>query len=702
MKNTILILFILFGFLKPNFSQVPVYVPSTGLVGWWPFNGNANDNSGNGNNGVVHGATLTTDRFGINNNAYNFVVNATAGWGNAQNRIVVSSPSIPNTNSFTMSSWVMVDSKPSPYSNRASSIMGRWGGAGQEIFRNQISNNTTYLTINNPTLNFTSGTTTLNPQWNHVCLTYDGSKITHYLNGNVIYSNIINITLPTSSVNLTFGEIHMSNGHWYLLDGKLDDLGYWSVALDSCQVQNLYTGGSGNCCVTNFQFSQDTIFYCGTDSVQLDAGSGWTSYSWNTGDSIQNPFVSTSGMYSVTVFDSIGCMGYDSVFFSKNNYTTSSLSITSCDRYTWTQNSVDYLASGIYKDTITNSAGCDSIITLNLTINNSSTSSLSIISCDSYTWAQNSVNYLTSGVYKDTITNSEGCDSIITLNLTINNSSTSSSSIIACDSYTWVQNSVNYLTSGIYKDTITNSAGCDSVITLNLTINNSSTSILSITACDNYTWAQNSVNYLTSGIYKDTIANSEGCDSVITLNLTINNPPTITVQPIYQNTTIGANAVFQVMATGSGLIYQWQQNDGTGFINISTFGQFSGTNTNTLTITNVTANMQQFGYRCIISNRNGCTDTSNFATLNISLTDLLEVKFKYLVSIYPNPTKENITIETNINYSSVKVFNLNGQLVLESVFNRTINVSGLQKGSYFIQLISDEQEIVSTGNFIKK
>jgi hypothetical protein len=551
-------------------------------------------------------------------------------------------------------------------------------------------------------LNFTSGTTTLNPQWNHVCLTYDGSKITHYLNGNVIYSNIINITLPTSSVNLTFGEIHMSNGHWYLLDGKLDDLGYWSVALDSCQVQNLYTGGSGNCCVTNFQFSQDTIFYCGTDSVQLDAGSGWTSYSWNTGDSIQNPFVSTSGMYSVTVFDSIGCMGYDSVFFSKNNYTTSSLSITSCDRYTWTQNSVDYLASGIYKDTITNSAGCDSIITLNLTINNSSTSSLSIISCDSYTWAQNSVNYLTSGVYKDTITNSEGCDSIITLNLTINNSSTSSSSIIACDSYTWVQNSVNYLTSGIYKDTITNSAGCDSVITLNLTINNSSTSILSITACDNYTWAQNSVNYLTSGIYKDTIANSEGCDSVITLNLTINNPPTITVQPIYQNTTIGANAVFQVMATGSGLIYQWQQNDGTGFINISTFGQFSGTNTNTLTITNVTANMQQFGYRCIISNRNGCTDTSNFATLNISLTDLLEVKFKYLVSIYPNPTKENITIETNINYSSVKVFNLNGQLVLESVFNRTINVSGLQKGSYFIQLISDEQEIVSTGNFIKK
>jgi hypothetical protein len=42
-------------------AQVPSYVPSNGLVGWWPFNGNANDETGNGNNGTVNGATLTTD-----------------------------------------------------------------------------------------------------------------------------------------------------------------------------------------------------------------------------------------------------------------------------------------------------------------------------------------------------------------------------------------------------------------------------------------------------------------------------------------------------------------------------------------------------------------------------------------------------------------------------------------------------------------
>jgi hypothetical protein len=55
-----------------NAQTVPSYVPSSGLVGWWPFNGNAKDSSGNGNNGTVNGAALTTDRFGIANNAYDF------------------------------------------------------------------------------------------------------------------------------------------------------------------------------------------------------------------------------------------------------------------------------------------------------------------------------------------------------------------------------------------------------------------------------------------------------------------------------------------------------------------------------------------------------------------------------------------------------------------------------------------------------
>ena len=46
-----------------TFAQVPSYVPTNGLVGWWPFNNNANDESGNGNNGAITGTTITADRF---------------------------------------------------------------------------------------------------------------------------------------------------------------------------------------------------------------------------------------------------------------------------------------------------------------------------------------------------------------------------------------------------------------------------------------------------------------------------------------------------------------------------------------------------------------------------------------------------------------------------------------------------------------
>ena len=56
-----------------SFAQnVPDYVPSDGLVAWWPFNGNANDESGNGNDGEINGATLTEDEYGNTNSAYYF------------------------------------------------------------------------------------------------------------------------------------------------------------------------------------------------------------------------------------------------------------------------------------------------------------------------------------------------------------------------------------------------------------------------------------------------------------------------------------------------------------------------------------------------------------------------------------------------------------------------------------------------------
>jgi hypothetical protein len=80
-----------------TFAQIPTYVPANGLVGWWPFNGNANDESGNGNHGTVNGATLTTDRFGNVNKAYSF--------NGINNNIVVANSSTLNPSEISISVW---------------------------------------------------------------------------------------------------------------------------------------------------------------------------------------------------------------------------------------------------------------------------------------------------------------------------------------------------------------------------------------------------------------------------------------------------------------------------------------------------------------------------------------------------------------------------------------------------------------------
>ena len=195
-------------------------------------------------------------------------------------------------------------------------------------------------------------------------------------------------------------------------------------------------------------------------------------------------------------------------------YSTTSLSIIqSCDTYTW--NGQTYSISGMYTFVTTSFNGCDSIATLNLTINPSSTSTTDVTECDIYTW--NGTTYASTGVYTFVTTNANGCDSIATLNLTINGSTISSVSVTECDTYTW--NGTTYSSSGSYDYITVNAVGCDSIATLNLTINSSTTSTIDVTIPNTYTW--NGVPYTSSGVYTYSTLNAFGCDSTATLNLTI-------------------------------------------------------------------------------------------------------------------------------------------------------------------------------------
>lgn len=182
---------------------------------------------------------------------------------------------------------------------------------------------------------------------------------------------------------------------------------------------------------------------------------------------------------------------------------------------------------------ITYNGSCSDTSVVNILVSSSSSASISNTSCESYTWPLNGQTYFQSGIYTTTISNAAGCDSTVTLNLTINQPTNTSETVDACDSYTWPVNGQSYNQSGTYTTTYTNTLGCLSTKTLYLTINNSSSSILNETAVDSF--ILNGQIYNQSGTYTQIIQNTVGCDSIITLNLTLSSN---VVEELFQNKII--------------------------------------------------------------------------------------------------------------------------------------------------------------------
>ncbi|REK07253.1 MAG: hypothetical protein DWQ39_01840, partial [Bacteroidetes bacterium] len=243
------------------------------------------------------------------------------------------------------------------------------------------------------------------------------------------------------------------------------------------------------------------------------------SYTW----SVNGQTYTVSGTYTHVGTNAAGCPHTATLNLTINSSTSSTESATACDSYTWAENGQTYTVSGTYTHVSTNAAGCPHTATLNLTINSSTSSTESATACDSYTWAENGATYTVSGTYTHVTTNAAGCPHTATLNLTINSSTSSTESATACDSYTWAENGQTYTVSGTYTHVSTNAAGCPHTATLNLTVNSSTSSTESATACDSYTWAENGQTYTVSGTYTHVSTNAAGCPHTATLNLTINN-----------------------------------------------------------------------------------------------------------------------------------------------------------------------------------
>ena len=338
----------------------------------------------------------------------------------------------------------------------------------------------------------------------------------------------------------------------------------------------------------------------------------------------------TSGTYTDTVLGTNPV--YDSILvtytLSIGYPSSSSISNVSCDTYTSPSGKV-WTSSGIYYDTILNSSGCDSLITVNLTINSSSSSTNTHTVCNTYTSPSGKI-WTSSGTYQDTILNVIGCDSLMTFNLTVNSSSSSTNTLTVCNTYTSPSGKI-WASSGIYQDTILNASGCDSLMTFNLTVNSSSSSTNTLTVCNTYTSPSGKI-WTSSGIYQDTILNASGCDSLMTFNLTVNSSSSSTNTLTVCNTYTSPSGK---LWTSSGT-YQDTILNASGCDSLMTFNltvNSSSSSTNTLTVcdsyTSPSGKLWTSSgtYQDTILNASGCdslmtfnltVNTVNAGTINVS------------------------------------------------------------------------------------
>ncbi len=241
----------------------------------------------------------------------------------------------------------------------------------------------------------------------------------------------------------------------------------------------------------------------------------------------QNPGsvpVSSTTNFSLTATNTKGCTETKSLTVTVLPPIETHLYVTACNQYILNDSfSTVVTSSGVYtqnlKSVIT---GCDSIVYLHLTINYSSSSTISATACDYYLW--DIINggtgnvYNTSGVYTSIIRNIAGCDSVITLNLTINNSTSTSLTVIACDSFYW--HGIKHTTSGDYFFDTINIAGCSEHQTLHLTINYNPHLYKTDTICNTalpYLWNGQQCNMTGDYIFIKPAVGS--CDTIMHLKL---------------------------------------------------------------------------------------------------------------------------------------------------------------------------------------
>lgn len=370
------------------------------------------------------------------------------------------------------------------------------------------------------------------------------------------------------------------------------------------------------------------------------------SYSICEGDSVRigNLVYRQQGNYTNIFVNQWGC---DSIVRTAVTVKPASYSVLNeviCQGDTIVFGNQKLFASGIYTQYLVNYKGCDSVATLYLQVMPSQNFHLSAEICEGETYNFEGIGYTQPGQYVQVYANRFGCDSILTLDLTVHKKSYKNLSVEICEGDSMVVGNKVYKVRGLYTNTFTNQFGCDSVVTLDLKVKQKSTTQLSEEICEGDGYYFNGSFYTTDGEYRFTTTGSNGCDSVVVLQLKTN--------PASDTTIITSIAHGDSVVIGSSVF------------------------------------KQQGVYALKLTNLSGC---DSLVALILTFSDGLQDELplggaqSFRFDLYPNPATEKVAIEyfdMERTYR-VQVYDSNARVLYRE--------DGISAGRNFIQYIGLEK-----------
>ena len=351
--------------------------------------------------------------------------------------------------------------------------------------------------------------------------------------------------------------------------------------------------------------------FCQGSSVVLTA-SGASSYSWSNGSSNATITVSNPGTYTLIGTDANNCTNTATKTVTANPTYNVPISHSICQGESYNFNGQNLTTAGTYTHNLSTVNGCDSIVTLTLTVNSLPTpailgntnlcqgqsTSLSVNGGVSYAWSNgstnNNISVSQSGVYTVTATNAEGCSATANVTVTVNplpnvNISGNNSfcqgdnvtlTATGANTYVWSNASSNASitvnNAGTYTVTGTNVNGCSNTATKTVTVNPTYNIPLTHSMCEGESYNFYGQNIISAGTYTHTLQTVNGCDSVLTLTVTLKAlPPTA----ITGNTSLCEGESTTLTATG-GVTYVWSNTSTGNSITVNQSGVYTVTATN--------------------------------------------------------------------------------------------------------------------------